>query len=153
MTYKDAAAWLETHGWKWRRALCDEDDVWVRRYPDVKPGCRANRKQDGLVMLVSGYRFPDGTDLFCVHVTVKSDHGEWLKLECHTLRPGQLVERLDAIVEKLIRAWKAANEEECMMKRPATELSEEMRRRIEYAQRMFDRASGNLDLMRGVVNE
>lgn len=106
--------WIEQSGWRRGSSPVSglgKSHSWYRQHPDVVPNCCCNSERPGVQIerTACDHRQYDrqyGVS-FEVELVAEPDDGVWVCLTCYSLSAEQLREKLDAQVEKLIRAWKA----------------------------------------------
>lgn len=106
--------YLAANGWAMSLGLNlnRSNAMWYRMFREVEPRCYGNPHHAGIQICLHGYDQrkwgPNWTDwTFEIDVTAEPDDGEWVCLKTYGIRECDLIDKLDAQCQKLIRAWKA----------------------------------------------
>jgi hypothetical protein len=110
---------LDANGWKLSEGvfkLNSADAMWYRKFRDVEPRCYGN-DHSGVQIVINGYdQRKYGPEhqywSFQIDLTAEPDDGEWVCLKAYGINECDLIAKLDAQCEKLIRAWKACQKHE-----------------------------------------
>ena len=98
MTHKQAIQNLESRGWKTGKQWGGTPYCWKRSEIPARR-CETNYDKHGIQIVAT-----QGIERWDVDVTGELD-GEWYKLMAYAISPDELVEKIDAIEERLVRAW------------------------------------------------
>lgn len=90
----------------------NEDGIWFKRI-DTKTRCQTNDDKPGIQVCVSYYdftKFKDGLEQLEISIRSEPKDGIWIDFKCYGIRIDELEEKLDAQIQKLLKAWEAINE-------------------------------------------
>ena len=114
--------YLKENGWKIYkvdRVLETCDFMWLKQFKDVVPHCYCNEKGIQLSLKCWDHRIYklnrqhsiNSRLGFELELAAEPKDGVWVKLMCYGLCDADIIEKLDSQCNKLIRAWKAINED------------------------------------------